>query len=39
MNPQVVDRLDGTYSVLLVDELDYREALYRLWDCTLPAIE
>jgi hypothetical protein len=39
MNPQVVDRLDGTYSVLLVDELDYRERLYRLWDCTLPAIE
>jgi hypothetical protein len=39
MNPQVVDRLDGTYSVLLVDELDFRERLYRLWDCTLPAIE
>jgi hypothetical protein len=39
MNPQVMDRLDGTYSVLLVEEIDYGWALYRLWDCTLPAIE
>ncbi|MBI5488614.1 MAG: hypothetical protein HY905_14870 [Deltaproteobacteria bacterium] len=36
MRPRVVDRGDGTYSVLLVEELDYGGALYRLWDCTLP---
>lgn len=36
-NPQVYDRHDGTYGVLLIQEIDYLYAIYRLWDCDLPA--
>jgi hypothetical protein len=35
-NPQVYDRHDGTYGVLLIQEIDYLYAIYRLWDCDLP---
>ncbi|NMC69904.1 MAG: hypothetical protein GYA57_07545 [Myxococcales bacterium] len=36
-NPQVYDRHDGTYGVLLIQEIDYLYRIYRLWDCDLPA--
>jgi hypothetical protein len=36
MQPKVVDHGDGTYGVLLIEELDYGRAIYRLWDCSLP---
>lgn len=36
-NPQVYDRHDGTFGVLLIQELDYLYRIYRLWDCDLPA--
>jgi hypothetical protein len=35
--PRVYDRRDGTYGVLFIEEIDYVDAIYRLWDCDLPA--
>ncbi|MDI7266985.1 MAG: hypothetical protein QME96_03200 [Myxococcota bacterium] len=35
--PRVYQRTDGSYGVLVIEELDYFEAYYRLWDCDLPA--
>jgi hypothetical protein len=34
--PKVVLRDDGTYGVLLIEEIGYLPSLYRLWDCDLP---
>ena len=37
MYPKVYDRHDGTFGALFIQEIDYGRALYRLWDCDLPA--
>jgi hypothetical protein len=37
MYPKVYDRHDGTFGALFVQEISYGRALYRLWDCDLPA--
>jgi hypothetical protein len=34
--PQVYDRHDGTFGVLLIQEIEYLHRIYRLWDCDLP---
>jgi hypothetical protein len=34
--PRVYDRHDGTYGVLVTEELDRMRHLNRLWDCDLP---
>jgi hypothetical protein len=39
MYPRVIDNGDGTWNVLLIEEIDYGRAIYRLWDCTLPTPE
>jgi hypothetical protein len=36
--PKVYDRHDGTFGVLLIEEISYAPAIYRLWDCDLPAM-
>ena len=33
---KVYDRGDGTYGVLLNQEIDRMRGTYRLWDCDLP---
>ncbi|MBN1769697.1 MAG: hypothetical protein JXB32_00430 [Deltaproteobacteria bacterium] len=35
-NPQVYDRHDGTFGLLLIEEIEYLHRIYRLWDCDLP---
>ena len=32
----VYDRGDGTYGLLINQEIDYATHTYRLWDCELP---
>jgi hypothetical protein len=37
LRPRVIDHGGGVFSVLLIHEIHYARALYRLFDCTLPA--